>query len=274
MKKMFFLLGLFLLGNGFFVVAQTCDEQANQHPVAKNEDSLIQTGSGFVSVTYANISVENEQDFKDIFPKLHIVGEVTDEKLVLIQKVLQNIPADKLQSFYTLKIIHSKNGKRGLGGAHTVIINDYQLSDQEFVSVLVHELGHVIDLGGITGSPNSFKSVYKDGPNPIFVDDLSVQFYNYSWLDNYQHKPSVNRLDFVSGYAMTDPFEDFAESFIYYTFHNQEFQLLAQNNQVLQQKYDFIKNYVFDGKDLKTGTSRLISQKRRVWDITKLAIEF
>jgi hypothetical protein len=46
--------------------------------------------------------------------------------------------------------------------------------------------------------------------------------------------------DFVSGYALTNPFEDFAEAHNAYHLHNKRFRTIAQSNSTLQQKYNKI----------------------------------
>jgi len=60
--------------------------------------------------------------------------------------------------------------------------------------------------------------------------------------------------DFVSGYALSNKYEDFAESFSFYVFHNDIFRDRALKNVSLQKKYDFFKTYVFDHEEF-VGTS-------------------
>lgn len=275
MKKFLFILNLFFVTVSISLFIVENKDQAGVHAVSQSiakEEDLTSTGAEVVSIGYANIEIKKTEDeLKDLYPQLNISGDLKDGRMDLIKALLLDLPADKLQNLYNLKITQIKGTNRGLGGANMVIINDYELSDEEFISVLVHELGHAVDLGGIQGSPVSKKSAFNDGPNPIYTNDLSLLYYAYSWDDTSKQNNTAEHLDFVSGYAMTDPFEDFAESFTYYYLHNYDFKVLAQNNAKLALKYSYIRDYVFDGKELQTGVGES-NPNKRVWDITKLAI--
>lgn len=282
MKKVLFLSGLlFLLTNAFFAFYFDLSEKTFSliHAASSLEAQNTSTvraaapakAEPLVSVAVANKPVAKQQNLKTLYPNLTVSGSLTPARLKLIEKVLFSLPADKLQTLKSLKVLNLDNSKRGVGGANTIVINAYKLSDSEFISVLTHELGHVIDLGGISGSPMSEKSIFNDGPNPIYLNDLSVAYYNYSWNDSYSRKSNTERFDFVSGYAMSDPFEDFAESFTFYTLHNLDFQVLAEKNLNLRQKYNWIRDNIYGGKELNTG-SRDVNPDKRVWDITKIAI--
>lgn len=215
---------------------------------------------------------ENFQDFASLFPNLQITGNLSVKRQELIQKTLRELPIEKLQQLKHIQIKNVKGESRGLGGSNLIILNQYELEDEEFVAVLVHELGHAIDLGGLQGNPLAPRSVFNDGTTPIYTNDPSTKYYAYSWENSLEHKKQAKNKDFVSGYAMTDPFEDFAESFAYYVLHNADFKILAKRNKQLELKYAYIRDFVFDGKELETGTGE-VHPNRRVWDITKLAIE-
>ncbi len=77
---------------------------------------------------------------------------------------------------------------------------------------------------------------------------------------------------FVSGYAATNQYEDFAESLTFYIFHNDEFMERALKNDSLRQKYLFISNFVFpDGEFLDTNFG-IGKVPNYLWDTTKLPI--
>jgi hypothetical protein len=44
---------------------------------------------------------------------------------------------------------------------------------------------------------------------------------------------------------MTNKYEDFAESFVYYVLHNADFQKKSQESDILKRKYDFFKEKIF-----------------------------
>ena len=76
----------------------------------------------------------------------------------------------------------------------------------ESMKVLVHELGHLVDLHYL--------------PN-LWDYDPSENFYNISWLSYNVKKKWSKMQDFLSGYALTNKYEDFAESFTFFIFHNE-----------------------------------------------------
>jgi hypothetical protein len=82
------------------------------------------------------------------------------------------------------------------------------LSDEEFLSVLIHEFAHYFDIYSLTDDES---------------DDLSLDFYSISWDSVTRVKPGHSSIDFVSGYALTNQYEDFAETYTYYILHNKSF---------------------------------------------------
>ena len=132
-------------------------------------------------------------------------------------------------------------------------------TDSEFIKVLVHEMGHVIDIHYLVESR--------------FQKDPSEEFYDISWLD-YEHKKKGATLgDFVSGYALSNKYEDFAESFAFFVFHNSDFVRLAEANTVLQEKYDFFANRVFQNAEFSGTSFETDAISAYNWDITKIGID-
>ena len=141
--------------------------------------------------------------------------------------------------------------------------------DKEFMALIIHECGHVTDLGGLHGTDVSRPTMFADGSTPIYGDDPSAAFYEISWLSPVMMQPNMTDEDFVSGYAKSDPFEDFAESFAYYVLQQKEFARLAKQNPILRAKYDFMAKVVFVGSpQIAEGTSK--RGTRAPWDVTKL----
>ncbi len=101
----------------------------------------------------------------------------------------------------------------------------------EVSKVLVHEIGHMIDI-------YAFRKNLKRA-------DPSEDFYRISWKDATTIKAGIPQKSFVSGYASTNQYEDFAESFTMYIFHNKEFLKRSEDNDYLKRKYNFLKTYVF-----------------------------
>jgi hypothetical protein len=87
-------------------------------------------------------------------------------------------------------------------------------------------------------------------------------------------KKQLLQTDFVSGYAMTNQYEDFAETYAYYILHNRDFFFRAQSSSILREKYDFFETYVFSTKQFyKEDFSLEEEVKSYYWDITKIEID-
>lgn len=173
----------------------------------------------------------------------------------LVYRVLTLIPEETADHLTDLTFYFNDTGRRGLGGGSTIILRCQNVSDQELVSVFMHELGHIVDTGILKGNFWAGESEFMDGKNAVYNDDLSLEFYRISYQDEKTLKANVTNLDFVSGYAMNDPFEDFSESYNFYVLHGDDFRYLAVSNESLEKKYQFFKNHIFEGVefDLKDG---------------------
>lgn len=158
----------------------------------------------------------------------------------------------------TLELVDNRIEPRGKMTREYVSLVVPLDSPSENVKVLVHELGHVVDIHFL-----------KSG---LFGSDPSQDFYGYSWLDMSTKKEGAKIDDFVSGYAMTNKYEDFAESFTYFVFHNEDFATRSKSNPLLAKKYAFLQKYVFPGEEFngtKFGSGPLPTY---MWDTTKIPI--
>ncbi|PID86460.1 hypothetical protein CSB08_00570 [Candidatus Gracilibacteria bacterium] len=128
----------------------------------------------------------------------------------------------------------------------------------EIISVFIHELGHYIDL-------YYFINYQK-------INDTSNNFYNISWKNYKTIKKGEEIKDFVSGYAMSNKYEDFAESFTYYILHNKDFLYKTKNSKSLERKYNFFNLYLFKNNSFKGEDYSKGEIKPYYWDITKIDI--
>ena len=190
----------------------------------------------------------------------------------LVYSTLKNLPTEPVEELKHLTLYFSDTGRRGLGGGNTIILRCQNVDDEELVGVLVHEMGHVMDTGVMKGSYKGGVSGFLDGKKHVRTDDDSLGFYKISWKNEVKMKNGAGKLDFVSGYAMSDPFEDFAESYAYYILHGTEFRRLARTNVKLKKKYDYLKTTVFEGKEYFNGdpTLRRMNMSLRHYDVTVL----
>ena len=194
---------------------------------------------------------------------------------ILADQVLRALPSfcrANLKNFY---VNYDKNAaNRGLGGASTMIVKGSDdIPNAEFSGLVTHECGHVTDLGGLRGSLASGQSNFFDGNTPIFNDDPSVAFYQISWINPTTMKKGARDADFVSGYAKSDPFEDFSESFAFYALQKKEFARLAQTNPILRAKYEFMERVVFNGTP-SFATGFYVRGNTIDWDVTKMRYEW
>ena len=133
-----------------------------------------------------------------------------------------------------------------------------QMSDNEFLSVLIHEFGHYYDIYSLPAT--SF-------------GDRSQDFYDISWDSvSIMREWSVQE-DFVSGYSMTNQYEDFAESYVYYILHNEDFIYRSISNEKLAQKYKYIRENIFSKNQFLQEDFSSDELKKYYWDITKLNVD-
>lgn len=189
-----------------------------------------------------------------------------------LQKSFASLFPKHLDVLNQLEVNNVTHKSRGLAGSHKIILNIGTIdTNDEMISVFTHEMGHVVDLGyfqGSTGAPTAFV----DRKKAVLSDDPSVQFYQISWMNNDTKKQGVTREDFVSGYSMSNPFEDFAESFAFYRYHGEKFRALATRSPLLKKKYAFLKYNVFDGTEFQTETVYDFTYRNNAWDITLLPL--
>lgn len=187
----------------------------------------------------------------------------------LVYQTLVSLPDEHREHLQHLTLYFA-DGRRGLGGGSTIILRCSDVSDKELTSVLVHEMGHIVDTGLYTGNSSYGKSEFMDGSLPIYSDDLSVRFYRISWKNDQKLKSGVKESSFVSKYAMTDPFEDFAETYNFYVLHGEQFREMAEFDRNLMRKYLFLKYYIFKGQEFDNDPYTTTQPFTRTYDSTTL----
>ncbi|MFK7780615.1 MAG: hypothetical protein QM490_05800 [Candidatus Gracilibacteria bacterium] len=265
---LFFSFLIFILGNYFF---GDQEKYLNEHI----ENTYIEP----------NIPVKKIEEIeKNIEEEKNNLTEEEKEKIKIILKSAYNIkfiyyPASFnatildytysfkafLNSIYVknkikdlkIELYKEKNDVRGRMKDRSIkMFGVQEMKVSEFNSVGIHEFAHFIDLYFFE--------------KEIFTD-ISDYFYNISWDGTKILKPGLKQLDFVSGYAMTNKYEDFAESFTYFILHNGDFFKKSNDSENLKQKYMFFTKYLFMNKEfLKTDFSIGNKVKPYYRDITKI----
>lgn len=239
-------------------------------PVAHAETGVIQatklqtlTAGGKYGIEsgvhYASsVNIEGSAGIDDVSACMDIVRDVFDV-----------LPREHSESVEKLNLIFDLDAKRGQGGGDIVKIRCAGVSEEELAAVLVHEVGHVVDTG-LIDEEDGAESGFTDGSHAVYTNDSSVDFYLISWETNNEFQDPTSSYSFVSEYAMTDPFEDFAESYLYYVLHGESFRRLSLVNSQLEAKYDFLRDYVFDGVEYRGFDLYTASLFDRPYDSTLL----
>lgn len=190
-----------------------------------------------------------------------------------IETALKKLPSEHVQSVKNIILDYDPLAHRGLGGSELIILRAVDMGTEEMLAVLIHELGHNVDSGYLTPKEEKVKSAFEDWGVPLYETDSSLDFYSISWTSDEKRKQTAINTDFVSGYAMSDCFEDFAESYAYYVLHNKDFKRLAASSEALYAKYHFMKYEVFGGAEFDTADG-IVKEKQRPWDVTVLHYDF
>lgn len=194
-----------------------------------------------------------------------------------IDKMLQVWWYRSLVDILQIVTINAQWWQRRWGATRdTIVINtDKITSYTEFAEVFTHELWHIVDLWIVQGVSRTNNGDFTEFWRVVFAaDDLSLEYYKASWKSESTRLALSSADDFCSGYGMTNPFEDFAECFNLYMNHNAYFRRIAQDNNVLSWKYNFIANmmngsYLFaSAADVQKAEQRRVNRRPR--DTTRM----
>lgn len=193
---------------------------------------------------------------------------ISDSHKKLATAVLQALPAGCRDHLKTFVVLYKGATRRGLGGKTTVIL-DGSVPDAEFAALLVHECGHVIN-GNLLGNAQSGDSGYRDGSEVFYNDSPAVSFWSISWKPTGAKKPGMKDADFVSGYAKSDQYEDFAETFAAYVLQREMLVERAAENPTIAAKLTWMETHL-PLKDDAIGPGSHDWNGTVPWDVTKLA---
>jgi hypothetical protein len=187
---------------------------------------------------------------------------------IIADEVFRLMPPQCIAALKSFYVRYGADAPRGLAGKENLIVRG-GIEVEEFRALLVHEFGHVMDLGCFQGSPDAGETAFKDGGEIMYRNDPSIAFYEISWTASNVQKAGVKPEDFVTGYASWDVFEDFSESLAYYFFQRDAFIARAESNVSIAAKLRWIETYVFPG-GRKIGSGQHQWTGEVPWDATKL----
>ena len=154
---------------------------------------------------------------------------------------------------------------------NTTVLPGSRMDDFDFSHFILHEYAHYID-GALyfMGEEGTSRGAISTEEFAKISYDTSVNCNpNSSWRFFRIKNPSNIRNEFVTNYAQgwtantgdencKSSVEDFAESFAMYIMQGNTFRKLAETKSVIAQKYNWLKNNVFNGKEYFTGNANNI----------------
>lgn len=185
-------------------------------------------------------------------------GSLSSSLLGNYKALLSSPKLESMVTPITVEVVDDRIEPRGQMTMEMVSLVTPLASESESLKVLAHELGHVVDIRYLV-------------EGRIFSDP-SDAFYDISWVDITTKKPKMALSDFVSGYAMTNKYEDFGESFDYYLFHNADFAKRAKTSKPLKAKYEFFQKKIFPNQEFVGTGFELDPIPQYNWDTTKIPV--
>ncbi len=195
--------------------------------------------------------------------------DIRPRQQLLADRTLRALPPLCRQSLQNFFVRYDKGNRRGYGGKTSIIL-DGTVSDSEFVSLLVHECGHVMH-GNLAGTALSPASDFKDGMQTFYKNSPAAAFFAISWQNENVLRKGTKPADFASGYARTDTFEDFAEFLVAYVLHPKYIASAAKQNAVIAAKLRWMQtNLPLTGSSI--GYSLATWKGTTPWDMTKVGM--
>lgn len=193
--------------------------------------------------------------------------DITEHHQKIADRVLRALPSQCRTYLKNFFVKYKDVKQRGLGGKTTIII-DGTPGDEEFAGLLVHECGHVTH-ANMQGTSSAPESAYSDGLEPFYTNSPVVEFFAISWMTEEIRKAGSTHADFVSGYAESDAFEDFAETFAMYILHRPAMRERAKDNTAIAAKLAWMELYL-PVSETAVGTDAYTWNNEVPWDVTKL----
>lgn len=161
----------------------------------------------------------------------------------------------KLFAGNAITILETPHEPRAWINGSGITLTVANIGPSEVSALLIHEWAHHFDLTQFHNNP------------------VRAQFTSISWQASDIKKTNAKLEDFVSGYALTNDYEDFAESLTMFVLSNEEFAQRSQTNESLKKKYLFLQDFVFwQGEFIGTNYASG-SLESYNWDMTRIAID-
>lgn len=195
--------------------------------------------------------------------------DIKEHHRILADRLLRTLPSlcrDNLKNFY---VQYDPKKQRGLGGKTTIMV-DGTAGDAEFLSLITHECGHVMH-GNLLGNSRTGQSAFHDGSDTFAADSAAAAFFSISWTSERILKAEAVSKDFASGYAASDAFEDFAETFTLYVMHRNAFREQAKHSTAMARKLQWMEIFA-QVPENSLGFSGYSWSGTVPWDATRLSL--
>ena len=177
----------------------------------------------YIFVTSHNMDIRwADLEAKDYFQNIYVYRDNTLQQIDILeeQELVKKLFAN---AYEYINIIPERNiGRFWVWFVTKNYANDKKFADMYLSSyalsptLFMHETGHVLD-------------------------------YKYSYIDYHSPTyPYPDKQSSITAYWEFHKWEDFAEAYRYYVLHHDSFQNKIKENPLRQDKYDFLKQYVFD----------------------------
>ncbi|MFO0763707.1 MAG: hypothetical protein U0518_02495 [Candidatus Gracilibacteria bacterium] len=153
-----------------------------------------------------------------------------------------------------ITILETPHEPRAWINGSGIALSVANIGPSEVSALLIHEGAHHFDL-----------TRFHDNP-------VRTKFSSISWQASDLRKTNAKLEDFVSGYALTNDYEDFAESLTMFVLFNEEFAQRAGTNEALKKKYLFLQDFVFGQGEFQGTNYASGSIESYNWDTTRIEI--
>ncbi len=194
---------------------------------------------------------------------------ISEHHKILATAVLGALPAGCRDNLKTFAVLYTGATRRGLGGKTTIIL-DGSVPDEEFAALLTHECGHVIS-ANLQGDASTGESNYHDGRNAFYQNSPVPAFWKVAWKTETSRLSGNIDADFVSGYAKSDAFEDFAETFAAYVLQRGMLRERAKTNAAIAAKLAWMEKTLPLQENL-LGEGSAVWNGEVPWDVTRLPL--
>ena len=216
---------------------------SGQNEEGNYEENSISEVNAFVKwLEQKNISVKgisistDEIIHKKILEKKDIISINEINNISNAIKIVYDVPDDVLHFINGKTLYISQKEGRGLtyiqsdvGYSQVNGLHDGVIFEQPFSKyTLIHEIGHIVD-----HELTDLRTIL-----------IKKEIFNNEFQDL---SGSMQNEGFITSYSKINENENFAEHFVNYVLNAEKFRIMSEHDLILKAKYDFFRDYVFDG---------------------------